>query len=326
MYEAVQRRLEEDGGFVSCRRICDGKMRASGVIIGRWLSFVAITKQVTVRHFTVDGIVVWRWRFLPTLVPDDEALAAASSRGKAWVFRASGSSAEAPNWRGRSELLCPDFVPRAIVDGAREVAEAIAAAAVKTRQARVIVSGPIGCGKSTTSRLLAAAIGRVTGDESAVSLVAGFDPSRPGHSLAGVLDLAQFADNHWVVVMLDEVDCVLSKLDSAVGDANTPPNSGAAPIVGSGKNGVLPEVVDKGTWNAMLDMLQFYDRVILVMTTNLSFSELDAIDAPHRGALLRAGRVTMRVEMHEDGSHRVVQRGSECRGDVLSTPSISDGE
>ena len=78
VYEAVQRRLEEDGGFVSCRRICDGKMRASGVIIGRWLSFVAITKQVTVRHFTVDGIVVWRWRFLPTLVPDDEALAAAS--------------------------------------------------------------------------------------------------------------------------------------------------------------------------------------------------------------------------------------------------------
>jgi hypothetical protein len=47
-------------------------------------------------------------------------------------------------------------------------------------------------------------------------------------------------------------------------------------------------------------MLQFLNGVTFVMTTNLSFSDLDAIDAEHcGGALLRKGRITDRITMQQ---------------------------
>jgi hypothetical protein len=76
-------------------------------------------------------------------------------------------------------------------------------------------------------------------------------------------------------------------------------------VDGDGKKKKAPEVVDKATWNAMLDMLQFRDRVVLMMTTNATFAELDELDAREcSGSLLRTGRVTQRIEMRHRNDAR----------------------
>ena len=147
----------------------------------------------------------------------------------------------------------------------------------------VILSGPPGCGKSTTARAVTMLLDAV--------LVPGFDPSRPGHTTTDVLvtvrDLTTVGTH--VVISMDEFDVCVRRavaggaLPAALGDAETG----------------TPEVTDKASWNAMMDMLQFVPKVTVIMSTNLTFKELDALDPS--GAMLRAGRVTQRIDAGSPG-------------------------
>ena len=279
------------------------RLTPGGFVVGRRAAFFAATRTTDSGRLLcsrLNSIAVWRWRWLPPLVPDD-ACAEAKSDGSIAVMRQCSPSASQAEWRVRAEVACPACVPAPVADASREVAALVCSALLAqpqgARQARVLVCGPPGCGKSTSARLLADRLHVETGGGS-VTLVAGFDPTRPGHSLANVLQraVADGGASSWVVVAMEEVDCVLRALDQAAGA-----------VAGAGQQGVLPDVHDKQSWTTMLDMLQFVDRAVLVMTTNLSHAELDALDETrHRGALLRAGRITMRVAMTAEGRVEVL--------------------
>jgi hypothetical protein len=298
-YVAAELAVSE-GAWFSTRMVTrEGvRMAPGGVVVGRRLAFLALSTQID-RGFlsTVDAFVVFRWRWLPPLVPDSVEHSIKGD-GAIAVMRQCSPDPSRAEWRRRTEVACPPCVPEGVAAASREAA-ALACSAVLAlprgaRLARVLVCGPPGCGKSTSARLVADRLRAETGGD-AVTLVAGFDPTRPGHSMARVLEeaAASAGPGSWVVVAMEEVECALRRLA-----APSPTPTAAA---------VLPDVHDKQSWTAMMDMLQFVDRVVLVMTTNLSHSELDALDAEHhQGALLRAGRVTLRVAMSAGGSVEVL--------------------
>jgi hypothetical protein len=293
----IMRKITEGCFFAERHEMFDDRMCPGGTVLG--LSFVArvsktarnecsVYKNVTVR--------VSRWRWLPPLVPDDETNASAVSShapGTIVVMRSESRSVSNPDWVLLYEVACPPAISPVIADAARAVARTIAAAAAATGQVRVVLSGPPGCGKSTTARLVALALN--------AWLVPTFDPTLPGTSVLGIVKRLKgnHPDRH-VVLCMDEFDVALRRIAvRSDSDAATAASADA----------VLPEVTDKTSWNAMLDMLQFLPSVTLVMTTNLPFSTLDEIDTEHcGGALLRKGRITDRLAMHQPFGKSLTKR------------------
>jgi hypothetical protein len=284
---AVVSRLSALHVFAQRREVVGGRMQPSGVVIGA--TFLARVECVSVSErgmFARSGMTrvrVVRPRWMPPLVPDDAVTSSDSSPlpGVIRVLRNCGS--RGCGWTLRSEIASPAAMPAAAAAVARDTASRIFAlhkTAGDVAQVRVILSGPPGCGKSTTARVVALLLDAV--------LVPGFDPSRTGHATTDVLlnarDLAVVGTH--VVLSMDEFDVCYRRAVAA---------GALAPAPGNADSKGPPEVTDKASWNAMMDMLQFVPKVTVVMSTNLTFPELDALDPS--GAMLRAGRVTQRIEM-----------------------------
>jgi energy-coupling factor transporter ATP-binding protein EcfA2 len=290
-------------------------MSPDGLVVGRWLSFFAfVVKPENRNQFHLESTTVWRWRWLPPIVPD--AIAANRKLGTASTIRVyrkmSDAAAERDAvWKRFTELACPPLVPPAVAATSRAVAQTICAPllyantnanANRQQQARVLLRGPTGCGKSTATRIVADLLSEEAGDEAI--LVCGYDPARPRNiTLAGLVDEAKGGkDARWAVVVLEEVECILRRCVVSPSSSSDPSLHVAAPPLR-----VHGDCVDdKASWNDLLDMLQFRNRVVLIMTTNRTFEELDALDPT--GAMLRPGRVTARIEVLDDGTHRVTPR------------------
>lgn len=281
-YKAVQDRIDKTSWYSWSRVANKGTMVAVGPIVGRWFSFFVTTESQESRN---ERLVVWRWRWLAPIVPDTEIV---TKQNKIKVTRSIGHE----DWRSFNEIACPPFVPQNVKDACEKSALDILTAATEDfDQGRVILSGPPGSGKSTTARVLVSTIASKLGQNAV--LVVGFDPTRQGHNMASILEQALFmVDDRWVVVVIEEVDCVLKR----VVEEKLVTTSGVGELG-------LPEVIDKASWNCMLDMLYFRPRVLLIMTTNLTFEELDRID--DTGAMLRPGRITSRIIM----DHHVIGKG-----------------
>ena len=268
--------------FSQRREIIGSTMQPAGVVIGA--SFIAHVQNVVPKGYGLGPrmqVRVVRWRWMPPLVPDDACAqdAPPSSKGVITVLRKGNDNLS--GWRVRLENACPAAVPRNAAAVARATASQIVEARTaggEAAQVRVLISGPPGCGKSTTAREVALMLGAV--------LVPGFDPSRPGHAIDGALEVAhglRHTSTAPVVISMDEVDVCLRRAVAGMPCSSKLGGGGECP----------PDVTDKSSWNAMLDMLQFLPNVVLVMSTNLTFAELDALDAT--GAMLREGRVTHRI-------------------------------
>lgn len=262
-------------------------MQPAGIVIGA--TFVAHVENVPTTGFGICPrmrVRVVRWRWMPPLVPDDACAQDLQTLPEGVIRVLRKSKDNRSGWRMRVENACPAAVPRDATANARATASQIVALRKGESQIRVLISGRPGCGKSTTAREVARMIGGV--------LVPGFDPSRPGHGMEGVLEAAQgvriFASSSPtpIVISMDEVDVCLRR---AIAGMPYSPGGGG----GGGGDSEQPDVTDKTSWNAMLDMLQFVPDVMLVMSTNSTFAELDALDAT--GAMLRAGRVTHRIAL-----------------------------
>jgi hypothetical protein len=271
--------------------------------------FMACTSTAKYMHdLTCPSIVVWRWRWLPPLVADMPHAATSPGEKRIKVMRLSGPSRSCSDWRSRDEVVCPSRVPLAVSSASRSTARLMEAGARLEDQARVLLCGPPGCGKSTATRFLAQALDAV--------LVVGFDPIRVGaERLMAVIDNARLSSDEWVVIVVEEVDCALSRIephgarvsddepgDDGGGDDLDDPDSTRRRRQGpaSARGPPASCALDKASWNGMMDMLQFHTRVALVMTSNKTLEELDAIDALRGGgALLREGRVTQRIAMSE---------------------------
>lgn len=278
--------LERRHVFAERREVVFGRMVPFGVVIGR--SFIAVLSLKEMNYMTCKEVAVrvLRPRWLPPLTPDD-GVTEKVPEGVVSVVRNASASVANTDWRVYNELACPKAVKPRVEAVARALAGRIAATCAQV-QGRVLISGPPGCGKTTATRLLALSMG--------ARLVPGFDPTRPGNSVLGLL--SNIAAER-VVLVIEEVDVCLRSLSSGGGGGGV---AGAA--------GVLPQVWDKATWNGMLDQIQFMPKVAaLVMTSNLTFAELDAIDAEHGHALLRVGRITERIRAEPE----LLGKGASCK-------------
>ena len=275
---AIMKRLSALHLFSERREMIGARMEPSGIIVG--LTFVAFVDRMPEGQnrysMTNRSLRVIRWRWLPPLVPDNEIADDGVVKCPAGIIRVLRKNSTA--WYMQREHACPAAVPSSSAASARALAARIVSLHNDTingaaAQVRVVLSGAPGCGKTTTARLVAESLGSV--------LVSGFDPSRPGQH---VHDVFAAVSGYHLVFSLDELDVCLRR---AVHGA----------LSGSCVDVAPPAVTDKATWNALMDMLQFMPNVMLIMSTNLTFAELDALD--DSGAMLRAGRVTQRIAVED---------------------------
>ena len=137
-------------------------------------------------------------------------------------------------------------------------------------QATVFLHGVTCAGKSTVGYLLA--------KELKSKFCHSFNPSDPGDQLAVLI---QDAGEDPLVVVLEEVDGLIT----AIHENKVLRNNKDVPVC----------VFNKTTWANFLDDMVFYKNVILLMTSNKSKEEIDALDP----AYLRKGRVHLSVSMLE---------------------------
>ena len=137
-------------------------------------------------------------------------------------------------------------------------------------QATVFLHGVTCAGKSTVGYLLA--------KELKSKFCHSFNPSDPGDQLAVLI---QDAGEDPLVVVLEEVDGLIT----AIHENKVLRNNKDVPVC----------VFNKMTWANFLDDMVFYKNVILLMTSNKSKEEIDALDP----AYLRKGRVHLSVSMLE---------------------------
>jgi hypothetical protein len=273
--QAAMKRICDLHWFAEKHDVVHNRMLPAGLVIGPWFCAHVSTKSNDGSrggHGRRCGaslvVTIMRLRWHGPLVPDGDVLDVKDPpEGTILVLRHTGDD----GWSVRRELACPGAVPRVAAENARETAKQIVdAMRCGTQQMRVILSGRPATGKTMTARLVAQALGG--------TLVPGFDPSKPGCSTCSVL--STLSTDSTIVLSMDEFDECLRR--TAV------PSQQPSSL--SQKN--IPEVTDRASWNAMLDMLQFTPNVVVVMSTNMSFAQLDEeFDA----SVLRVGRVTHRM-------------------------------
>jgi hypothetical protein len=132
------------------------------------------------------------------------------------------------------------------------------------KSASIFISGLPGSGKSMIGFLLASELN--------AKLVRTFNPTEPGDNMIRLIRDVDPDDKTPLVIMLDEVDIMIRKITehSIVPHKNIP---------------IM--IHDKISFNRFMDDMMFYDNVILIMTSNESKENIDAID----NSFLRKGRI-----------------------------------
>jgi hypothetical protein len=133
----------------------------------------------------------------------------------------------------------------------------------KMGRATVFIDGVTNAGKSTLGFLLA--------KELQGAYCHTFNPTEAGDHLT-TLTMEHMFDEGPLILVMEEVDETVKRLHK--GDITL--------------NREIPTLVyNKSTWSSFLDDMLFYKKVVLIMTSNTSKAELDALDPSY----LRLGRV-----------------------------------
>jgi len=212
--------------FASGRRTDQsGRLVLDGAVVGvAFFARVEHARELCKNSF-FPAVTVWRWRWLAPILTD--AIKKTRPPSEITVVRR-----HLDGWSASSERACPPAVPadvrRECRANATRIVEALALegeepegegedrVSVYSGQARVLISGPPGCGKSTCGRVVAQALREAGRD---VVLVVGFDPTKPGQSAGGAIQEARNRMNSpnsgWTVVVIDEVDGIVRKIAQA---------------------------------------------------------------------------------------------------------------
>lgn len=149
------------------------------------------------------------------------------------------------------EIVYSDSIKESIIQNSHEIADAIGKRMYKEKQSQVfLLSGPTGCGKTTTARVIAKQINGI--------LYPDYTPIRPDFNLWSRYSYAKYNHENFVAVM-EEVDVVL--------DAIT-----------SGKvTNQKCNIIDKISWNNTLDKVKRTSNIVLIMTTNKTLDQIKEI-------------------------------------------------
>jgi hypothetical protein len=184
-----------------------------------------------------------------------------------------------------AKILCFEravsrLVPDSVVAHATHVARAIKeeCMAANCDNMVFVLHGPPGCGKSITLRVLAQHL-------SDAYLYADCDPTSPAGSLVNVI----MHNSTTTIVGYEEFDVSFKKIvDDKVSTGR------------SAEYFTKIDVVDKASWNRMIDKFKRRTKSILVMTTNLGIDDMLPL-CNGDTSLLRRGRVDAHFVWNEEG-------------------------
>ena len=134
------------------------------------------------------------------------------------------------------------------------------------------VYGVPGSGKTTLAYLIA--------KELRGCICKTFKPFEPGDTLSKLVDRVSPTDQYPLIILLDEIDIILSKIHYCSIDRHK-----HIPI----------SVYDKTTFNTFLDDMKYNKNIIILMTSNRQKEEIDALDKSY----LRNGRVNITATLNE---------------------------
>ena len=171
------------------------------------------------------------------------------------------------------EICYPKTIDHIVLDCSQELAEIMCKKFTIENQSQIfLVSGPPGCGKSTSNRILANKLNGV--------LFSDYDPTRSMHDLWSTHGFIT-GDNNVLIVVMEEMDIMLEKIVSGT--------------VSDKKNHV--DIIDKVSWNNMLDKIKRVDNIVLIMNTNKSIKEIK--DICKDPSYLRKHRVDCYFEIND---------------------------
>lgn len=182
-------------------------------------------------------------------------------------------------WERSGNFFHLKYTPRELNLHARELkpeqamaVEQIRSIFDQTEHATVYVHGQPGAGKSMTALLLAR--------EMNASLCKTFNPTEPGDTLADLYARVAPTKKAPLVIVLDEVDVILRRIETGV------PTVKYIPVA----------VKDKTSWNSFLDDIDLgmYPWIVIMMTSN---KPPEWVEQELDPSYIRPGRVNLRVRL-----------------------------
>lgn len=131
----------------------------------------------------------------------------------------------------------------------------------------VVIAGPSGTGKTQIAKQLAYTMNATICDD--------FNPTIPGQNFASLIKTIKPVRKKPLVVLLDECDKMMGRIHTGVPEHEF----------------FVTQATDKASWNMFMDRMSDFDNVIVILTMNSPFNEIDKLDLSYT----RPGRVDLKV-------------------------------
>lgn len=240
-------------------------------LVSKSLSFIVHTSIVPMgmsgRQFLTVTLLRWIW--LPPLIPvqkDTRVTTCESLRvHRRALAEDSGISVTTEKVIPPSHVRHDTFIVR----DRDEALETMLDLHAEQNGQRFLLCGGKGVGKTVIARRFAQKIG--------AELYANWDPTVPGDDLSTILELGD--GDVPIVINMPECNTALDRINRSA-------------VVHSRR--ARAEVHDKTSWCNTFDHLNLVGATV-ILDTNLTEKEMDALDVRHQGAMLRHGRITARI-------------------------------